>query len=142
MDNHKQFDPSDIYPEVKNDSNYYDRAEILSDEDHHNRRIEENFKAERAAKIANEDLSSAQIAIICAVLGIFLQPLVLLAGFFAYKAIKAGNQFELETGARSKAKTIAQIALIIFIINVAIATLAYFSSVVPFLKDITKNYRF
>lgn len=142
MDNHKQFDPSDIYPEVKNDSNYYDRAEILSDEDHHNRRIEENFKAERAAKIANEDLSSAQIAIICAVLGIFLQPLVLLAGFFTYKAIKAGNQLELETGARSKAKTIAQIALIIFIVNVAIATLAYFSSVVPFLKDITKNYRF
>ena len=99
MDNHKQFDPSDIYPEVKNDSNYYDRAEILSDEGSHNRRIEENFKAERAAKIANEDLSSAQIAIICAVLGIFLQPLVLLAGFFAYKAIKVGNQFELETGA-------------------------------------------
>ena len=142
MDNHKQFDPSDIYPEVKNNNNSYDRADNLSDEDRHNRRIEENFKAERAAKIANEDLSSAQTAIVCAVLGIFLQPLMLLAGFFAYKAIKAGSQFELETGARSKAKTIAQIALIIFIINIAIATLAYFSSVVPFLKDITKNYRF
>jgi hypothetical protein len=142
MDNHKQFDPSDIYPEVKNNNNSYDRADNLSDEDRHNRRIEENFKAERAAKIANEDLSSAQTAIVCAVLGIFLQPLALLAGFFAYKAIKAGNQFELETGARSKAKTIAQFALIIFIINVAIATLAYFSSVVPFLKDTTKNYQF
>ena len=142
MDNHKQFDPSNIYPEVKNSNNSYDRSDNLSDKDRHNRRIEGNFKAERAAKIANEDLSSAQTAIVCAVLGIFLQPLVLLAGFFAYKAIKAGNQFELETGARSKAKTIAQIALIIFIINVTIATLAYFSSVVPFLKDITKNYRF
>ena len=38
MDNHKQFDPSDIYPEVKNNNNSYDRAEILSDEDRHNRR--------------------------------------------------------------------------------------------------------
>ena len=104
MDNHKQFDPSDIYPEVKNDSNYYDRAEILSDEDHHNRRIEENFKAERAAKIANEDLSSAQIAIICAVLGIFLQPLVLLAGFLPIKQLKpeTNSSWKLALGLKLK----------------------------------------
>lgn len=144
MDSEKpKYNPREIYPEVKvKQSELAGRDLNLTDQDRHNSKIIEDFKATRAAKIANEDLTAARLAILFIAIGILVPFISLLAGFFAVKAFKQGQKFELETGAKSKSKNIAEIVLILAIISVGWGLISYYSSGFNELKLITPGYRF
>ena len=133
----------EIYPEVKvKQSELAGRDLNLTDQDRDNTKIIDDFKATRAAKIANEDLSAAQTAIALLLLGAIVPFVSVLAGFFTLKALKQGQQFELETGAKSKAKTIAEIVLILVILSVGWSLVSYYLSGFNAMNFITPGYKF